>query len=87
MPLTQIAYVIDAAMAEGILFRAQEFNGLDQEEELPEEATAEDASDAVLVASSVLASYLAESPYKVRQNLFHVQDQDAGAKEDCIKNA
>ena len=47
------------------MFKSVEGTERDEGEELGEETTAEDASDAVLVASSVLASYLAESPYKV----------------------
>ena len=52
-------------MSGGSLFKSLEGLEQDQDEELPEETTAEDASNAVLVASSVLATYLAESPYKV----------------------
>lgn len=40
-------------------------NNEEGDEDLSGETTTEDASDAVLVASSVLASYLAGTPYKV----------------------
>lgn len=61
----QIAYAIEAAMSEGFLFKPSKGNEQGLGGEFADETTADDASNAVLIASSVLASYLADSPYKV----------------------
>ena len=61
--------MIEDALRDGELFQPKPREVLletDAEDEAFEETTIEDASDAALSASSILATYLASSPYKVR---------------------
>lgn len=68
--MLQIGAVIEAALLEGRLFQKRSRAGNQisdniEETDFLEESTIEDASDAALIASSVLSTYLADTLYKV----------------------